>query len=102
MSTAMETPQYEALTALIDALASDPALTAAAAGFRGQQERARAALRKQGDNLDSLYGDIACSEADARYVAQMAGLVLQKERAATERLGPDIERLKEKLTRKGQ
>jgi len=58
-------------------------------------------LRKQADTLDQLYEEIAQGDADAQDITRMAEVVLEKWRAAAERLSPGIETLRRKLAARG-
>ena len=58
-------------------------------------------LREQADSLDQLYEEIAQNDADVEDITRMAEVVLEKRRAAAERLLPRIETLRRKLAARG-
>jgi hypothetical protein len=58
-----------------------------------QQDDARAALKEQADALDKAYEDARRADDPAR----LADMIVEKERADAERVGPAIEALRQKL-----
>lgn len=90
--------------ALIDALSAETAPAERLrrlAQLRLQVDKACTFLREQADNLDQLYEEIAQGNADAEDLNRMAEVVLEKQRAAVERLSPGIEMLRQKLAARG-
>jgi hypothetical protein len=71
------------------------------AQLRLRVAKGRAFLREQADNLDQLYEEIAKGNGDADYLKQVGDVVLEKRRAAAERLSPGIEMLRQKLAARG-
>jgi hypothetical protein len=89
---------------LIDALLSNDRLVQSPvllARLRKQQVEARSAFEKQSENLNQLYEEIEHGEYDPGYLAQMAEVVREKERAQAERLRPGMEALQQKLAIQG-
>jgi hypothetical protein len=67
------------------------------AQLRLRAEKGRTFLREQADNLDQLYEEIAQGNADAESLNRAAEVVLEKRRAAADRLSPGIDTLRQKL-----
>jgi hypothetical protein len=91
-------------SALIDALCAEtgPAeRPGRLAQLRLQVKKGHTFLREQADNLDQLYEEIAQGNADAEYLDRMAEVVLEKRRAAAEKLSPGVETLRQKLAARG-
>jgi hypothetical protein len=90
--------------ALIDALCAETAPAERLrrlAQLRQRVKKGCTFLREQADNLGQLYEEIAQGNADAEYLNRMAEIVLEKRRAAAERLSPGIETLRQKLAARG-
>jgi hypothetical protein len=91
-------------SALIDALCAETGpverLRRLAQLGRGVK-KGRTFLREQADNLDQLYQEIAQGNADAEDLDRIAEVVVEKQRAAAERLSPGIETLRQTLAARG-
>jgi hypothetical protein len=71
------------------------------AQLRQRVKKGHTFLREQADNLDQLYEEIAKASGDAEDLDRIAVVVLEKRRAAAERLSPGIETLRRKLAARG-
>jgi hypothetical protein len=86
--------------ALLEAIAVDAAASARSlllARLRDHQEKSRAALGEWRELFDRLYEEAVRKDFSSRFLIQWVAALLEKERAALERLYPMMDRLQQKL-----
>lgn len=98
-------PQYELpSSALIDTLVADPASIekrSLAVKLRDQRDKGRASLKEHRERFKKALEEVECTDVDPRQLKHITELVLSNERAAIERLRPQLETFQEKLSKEG-
>jgi hypothetical protein len=91
--------------ALLEAIAVDAAASVRSlllARLRDHQEKRRAALGEWRELFDRLYDEAVRKDFSSRFLIQWVAALLEKERAALERLYPMMDRLQQKLDERGE
>jgi hypothetical protein len=90
--------------ALLEAISVDNAAGARSrllARLRDHQEKSRAALEEWRDLFDRLFEEAVRRDFNSRFLVQWVAALLEKERAALERLYPMMDKLQQKLDERG-
>ena len=101
MPDTLDTSQYDLPAgALLDAVPLDSAAgprSGLVARLRDHQEKSRAMLAEWRDLFDRLYEEAIRRDFSSQFLLQWAAALLEKERAALERLRPLIDKLQQKM-----
>src|ERR1700746_795761 len=99
MPDTLDASQYDLpADAFLDALALDSAAGARSrllAQLRDHQEKSRAKLEEWRDLFDELYNEAIRRDFSSQYLIQWAAALLEKERAALDRLHPLIDKFQQ-------
>ena len=90
--------------AFLEAIAADDAAGSRSgllARLRDHQKKSRAALQEWRDLFDKLYEEAVRRHFTSRFLVQWVAALLEKERAALERLHPMMDKLQQKLDERG-
>jgi hypothetical protein len=105
MPDTLDTSRYDLPAgALLDAFPLDSATGARsglAARLRDHHEKSRAMLGEWRDLFDRLYEEAIRRDFSSQFLVQWAAALLEKERAALERLHPLIDKLQQKMAEGG-
>jgi len=105
MPDTLDVAQYDLPAgALVDALTIDGnagTRLMLLARLRARQEKGRKELEKWSDRFDRLYDEAVHRNFDPPFLMQWADTLLEKERAAREKLHPLIESLQQKIAENG-
>jgi hypothetical protein len=105
MPDTLDASQYDLpADALLDAVALDSAAGARSrllAQLRDHQEKSRAKLEEWRDLFDELYDEAIRRDFSSQYLIQWAAALLEKERAALDRLHPLIDKFQQSMAEGG-